>query len=291
MQIGHIFIRITFIAAIATTAPSVRAQTAVVFTNTFDGVLPAEIQPGTAFLTGVQGYAGLGHPGNQFASQFLRSATANVVTLTLTNLPPHRMINLSLLFAAIDSLDGTGTYPSGDYLSVTLDSSLIFRESFANASPSQFQSYVAPPGGELARHVDLGFSGPGSYYTDSAYDFGADSRFQGLAHTGSTAVLTFQIEGVGVQDINDESWAMDNLGVSVSGHPAPVITEIKRISTNVMISWSAVSNVTYRLQSKTNLPDASWNDLAPTVTAISSNASFAEPLRPGQRFYRVMVVP
>lgn len=267
------------------------AQTSVVFTNNFDGVLPSQIQPGTALLTGVQGYAGLGPAGNQFGSNFLRSATANVVTLTLSNLPPHQTLTFAMLFAAIDSLDGTGTFPSGDFLAITLDANLIFRESFANAAPNQIQSYVAPPDGELARHVDLGFTGPGGYYTDSAYDFGVDSRFKELAHTNSTAVLTFQIEGAGVQDLNDESWAMDNLSVSVTGAPQPVITEILNAGANVTIKWSAISNLTYRVQAKTNLTDSIWSDRVPTVTAGSSNAIYAEPLSLGHRFYRVMVIP
>jgi len=226
------------------------AQTTLVFTNTFDVALPDQIQPGTALITGVQGYAGLGPTGNQFGNSFLRSATANLVTLTLSNLPPHRTLGLSMLFAAIDSLDGTGTFPAGDFLAIGLDSNVIFRESFANASPEQIQSYVAPAGGELARHVDLGFTGPGGYYTDSAYNFGVDSRFQGLAHTNATAVLTFQMEGVGTQDINDESWAMDNLGVTVTDLLPLVITQIQNLNTNVMISWLAVPQTTYRVQYK-----------------------------------------
>jgi hypothetical protein len=278
-----------FAALVCLTAGTARAS--VVFTNNFDGVLPAEIQPGTALLTGVQGYAGLGATGNQFGNSFLRSATANVVTLTLSNLPPHRTLTLAMLFAAIDSLDGTGTFPSGDFLAITVDGTVVFRESFANATPQQIQSYVAPQGGELARHVDLGFTGPGSYYTDSAYDFGVDARFQGLPHTSSTAVLTFQIEGQGVQDLSDESWAMDNLSVSVAGTPQPVITEIVKSGANALIKWSAVSNLTYRVQAKANLPDASWNDLVPTVTASGTNASYSEALGAGNRFYRVMVVP
>jgi hypothetical protein len=152
------------------------------------------------------------------------------------------------------------------------------------------QSYVAPPGGELARHVDLGFGGPGSYYTDSAYDFGVDPRFHGLEHTNSTAVLTFQIEGSGVQDINDESWAMDNLAVTVTDVPPPLITRLQITTTNVTIFWSAISNLSYRVQSKVNLSDANWNNLQPTVTALGSEASFSEPLNL-QRSYRLMVVP
>ena len=207
---------IGFFGAIA----SAEAATQVFFTE-FASTIPTGISAGSAALAGVQSYAGLGPAGKQFGGSFLRSPTGNVVTLSLTGLPQHTAIDLEFLFAAIDSLDGTGTFPSGDFFKVTLDGHQVFRESFANALPSQIQSYVPPPGVELARHVDLGFSGPGGFYTDSAYNLGADPVFHNLAHTGTTAVFTFQIEGEGIQDLNDESWAMDNLRVSVTAVPEP----------------------------------------------------------------------
>lgn len=88
----------------------------------------------------MQGYAGLGAIGNQFGGTFLRSSTGNQVRLTLTGLPAHRTISLEFLFAAIDSLDGAGTYPAGDYFKITLDGTPIFREAFANALPTQIQA-------------------------------------------------------------------------------------------------------------------------------------------------------
>lgn len=191
-----------------------------VFSTNFDGSLPSEISPGTATLAGVQGYAGLGPAGNQFGGNFLRSATGNTVTLTLNSLPTHDTISLAFLFAAIDSLDGTGSFPAGDFFKIVFDGTTLFSESFANALPSQIQSYVPPPGVELARHVDLGFSGPGGNYTDSAYDFGADPLFANFAHTNSSATIDFFIFGPGNQDLADESWAMDNLQVSVTTRAA-----------------------------------------------------------------------
>ena len=207
-------------ALLLAASPLVYAQDNVFFSD-FDSSLPAAVTPGSATLTVVQGYAGLGSGSDVFGGNFLRSETGNIVTLTLNNLPQHSAISVGFLFAAIDSLDGTGSYPSGDFFRVTLDGTQIFRESFANAVPSQIQSYVPPAGGELARHVDLGFSGPGSYYTDSAYNMNLEPSFQNIAHTGTSATFTFQIEGVGIQDLNDESWAMDNLRVSVTAVPEP----------------------------------------------------------------------
>jgi hypothetical protein len=208
----------------------------LVFSTDFNSSLPAEVAPGTALLTGVQGYAGLGPSGNQFSGNFLRSATANTVTVSLSGLPPHTAISLGFLFAAIDSLDGTGSYPQGDFFRVDLDGNQIFRESFANALDTQVQSYVPPPGGELARKVDLGFSGPGGFYRDSAYNMAIEPAFQNLAHSASAAVFTFVIEGVGIQDLNDESWAMDNLRISVTevptandDGPVPVADGVARI--------------------------------------------------------------
>lgn len=213
--------KLSILVLLAGLAPMAHADTTV-FSSNFDAVaIPSEISAGTAGLTGVQGFAGLGPSGNQFAGNFLRSATGNTVTLTLNNLQAHSAISIGFLFAAIDSLDGTGTFPQGDYFRVSLDGQQIFRESFANATPDQFQSYVPALGGQLARHVDLGFSGPGGFYTDSAYNLAVESAFQNIAHTASTATFTFQIEGVGIQDLNDESWAMDNLRVSVTPVPEP----------------------------------------------------------------------
>ena len=63
----------------------------------------------------------LGPVGYQFGGNFLRSASGNVVTLQLNGLPTHTAISVSFLFAAIDSLDGTGTFPQGDFLHATLD--------------------------------------------------------------------------------------------------------------------------------------------------------------------------
>lgn len=204
-------------AALLLTASATAAIAAptVVFQTNFDGVLPAEISPGTATLTGVQGYAGLGPAGNQFGGSFLRSETGNTVTLQLNSLPAHNTISLAFLFAAIDSLDGTGTFPAGDFFKIVFDGVTLFSESFANAFPAQIQSYIPPVDVELARHLDLGFSGPGSFYTDSAYNLGADPRFTNFAHSASSAKIEFFIFGPGNQSLSDESWAMDNLQVSV----------------------------------------------------------------------------
>ncbi len=208
--------------AISAMGTAVEASPIQVFYSDFNGSLPAEIAPGSATLTGVQGFNGYGPAGNQFSGNFLRSETGNTVTLSLTGLPTHDTISLEFLFAAIDSLDGTGSFPAGDFFKIVFDGVTLFSESFANATPNQIQSYVSPAGVELARHVDLGFTGPGSYFTDSAYNLGADPRFANFAHTDSNATIDFFIFGEGNQNLSDESWAMDNLRVSVTTRAAVI---------------------------------------------------------------------
>ena len=205
--------RLSLVSILVVSAPAL-AQTTV-FSSDFNAAMPAAIAPGTATLTGVQGFAALGPAASQFGGTFLRSETGNTVTLQLTNLPAHNSIRLDFLFAAIDSLDGQGTFPSGDFFKITLDGTTIFRESFANAVTSQIQTYIPPPGVQLARYQDLGFSGPGSFFTDSAYWLGGDPRFSNLGHTAATATFEFVIEGPGIQPLSDESWAMDNLNIIV----------------------------------------------------------------------------
>jgi hypothetical protein len=285
---------------ILTSASPPFAQT--VFTTDFDGALPEAIEAGTAGLVGVQGFSGLGQQNNQFGGNFLRSPTANVVKLQLSGLPPHNAVNIGFLLAAIDSLDGEGTYPSGDYFRIKLDGVTIFRESLANALKSQIQSYVPAPGSELARHQDLGFSGPGSYYTDSAYNFALEPRMQGIPHSSSTLTLEFMIEGVGIQGFNDESWAIDNLTVVTTNDNAflkPRLTNFKVTYpvgvtprfTGLLHGASPLATAT--LQSS---PDQDgWADLYTQPVNVNGSASFIDVPDPSadnspRNFYRVMIV-
>ena len=201
---------VTSAAALLTVTEPPPAQ-ATVLSLDMDAALPASVDPGTATLVNVEGFAGLGPVGNQFAGQMLRSATANTVTITLTGLPAHTWLSLEFLFAAIDSLDGTGTFPAGDFLEVKVDGVSIFNESFANSLTTQIQSYVPPPDGELARRVELGFW---AAYPESAYNMAIEPRFQRIAHSASSVTITFRMEGSG-ESIDNESWGVDNLRVIV----------------------------------------------------------------------------
>jgi hypothetical protein len=63
-------------------------------------------------------------------------------------------------------------------------------------------------------------------------------------------------------------------------------------TTNVAITWSAVSNVTYRVNYQSNFASTNWLNLVPDVTATNTTASAVD--KPGDtapRFYRIQIVP
>jgi hypothetical protein len=72
----------------------------------------------------------------------------------------------------------------------------------------------------------------------------------------------------------------------------PLIQSVVVSNASVLIAWSAISGQSYRLQSKTNLTDPTWNDLSPDVTASGPTASGSDASgTDAQRFYRVRVLP
>ena len=100
---------------------------------------------------------------------------------------------------------------------------------------------------------------------------------------GSYSVLITNVAG---------SVASSNAILAVTA-PRPVIQSIAFIGTqSVRITWSAVSNATYQLQSSTNLLPNNWAGLGAPVTATASTASATNGVAGVQRqFYRVALLP
>jgi hypothetical protein len=70
---------------------------------------------------------------------------------------------------------------------------------------------------------------------------------------------------------------------------SPGLSAVPLANGNFRISWAAVPGRYYRVQWKQHLTDAGWNNLA-DVTTATSPISITDPITPGQRFYRVVVV-
>ncbi|HSU52631.1 MAG TPA: hypothetical protein VLT36_01080, partial [Candidatus Dormibacteraeota bacterium] len=74
--------------------------------------------------------------------------------------------------------------------------------------------------------------------------------------------------------------------------PAPVIKGIAVANGKVTLTWSAVSNHTYRVQYKPSLNQSNWVDLLPDVPATNPSAMSIDMSGIStQRFYRVFLLP
>jgi hypothetical protein len=73
---------------------------------------------------------------------------------------------------------------------------------------------------------------------------------------------------------------------------APQILSLTVVSpSQVVVVWSAVSNVTYRVQARPDL-NAGWVNLVPDVRATNTTAAAVDnPAGAPQRFYRILMLP
>ncbi len=206
----------------AVAATRARLSTLRLFDGDFENGLPPEFSAPGAKVESVQGFAGLGSPAAAFAGRFLRydSPDPSTVTLTLRQIPPHRAVNLGFLLAVIDSWDGT------EVLEVALDGRTLFSNWFELAR-GDTSSYRAPQGALLGSGTDRGFTSGAYYDRDRAYDLFADPAFSGIPHTADSLRVTWRVRSnvaggspsLQWQGGMDESWAIDNVRVEVSGIP------------------------------------------------------------------------
>lgn len=202
------------------------------YSNDFDG--NEAFRPGVAggfsgfmSIESVQGYAGIGTGGDVFAGDFLRNysgrdydGAAIATELTLTNLPAHTSIDLSFLFAAIDTWDSRAT-GGFDIFNVRVDGVTIFSQGFANVENGTTMNYSPPPGVLLtpAPFPQLGWNTdePG-WNHESAYNLGLDPSILNIAHTQATLTIQWFATGeqFAFQGGTDESWAIENVRVNLN---------------------------------------------------------------------------
>jgi hypothetical protein len=58
-----------------------------------------------------------------------------------------------------------------------------------------------------------------------------------------------------------------------------------------LLTWTATSNSTYRVEFNPNLNPANWSALPGDVNSTGNLASRLDPLTPSNRFYRVRLLP
>ena len=151
------------------------------------------------------------------SGKFLRSGEYDAVTLTLKKLPAHDSVDLDFILAIIDSWDGLrDDYTAPDLFSVYVDDAPIFREGLSGVTqPATEQVYLPPVEAVLAPRGEKNYGF--APHPDALYDMSMENRFGAISHTADTLVIEWRAEGAGVQSINDESWAIENVRVQLNG--------------------------------------------------------------------------
>ncbi|MBI3851712.1 MAG: hypothetical protein HY298_15770 [Verrucomicrobia bacterium] len=73
--------------------------------------------------------------------------------------------------------------------------------------------------------------------------------------------------------------------------PQPVLLTPQLVGSNALLTWTATSNVTYRLENNAGVGSTNWTAVPGDVTTLSNTASKLDALTPSNRLYRVRVLP
>ena len=195
-----------------------------IFSTDFNSGVPAQFT-GVTTAEPVQGFSTVVNPnGATFGGNFLRipvgGTPTNQAALTLTGLAAHTSIDLGFLLAIIDSWDGAG--PGGaqpDIFNVTVDGQSIFSSTLTNVNLAGYGQGFNPtvPGVDLTPgFAEIAFAVFASV-GDSAYFMALEPRFRNIPHTGSTVTIRWFASGVGIEPVVNESWAIDNVQVTLNG--------------------------------------------------------------------------
>lgn len=136
-------------------------------------------------------------------TRFLGRLGNSLQALMLTNLIPGQSYTLGFDLYVMDTWDGD----SGDYVNVAVNGTQVFHHTFANYNgepPDSSQTYAGRPDEGRA---NFGFS---PSYVDAIY------RNVEIQFIASNAVTVMAFSGQGLEDINNESWGLDNVGVRLS---------------------------------------------------------------------------
>lgn len=125
----------------------------------------------------------------------------------------YRLYTLTFDFYAIDSWDGSATNNGPDWYKIWVNGRRIFAETFANTHPSQ--TFRAPDVGP----TNLGYNAawPDSIYRQIRVDF--------TLLAGETT-MAIRFAGENLQELNDESWGIDNIKVAYQVVPTPATTAL-----------------------------------------------------------------
>ena len=108
---------------------------------------------------------------------------------------------------------------------------------------------------------------------------------------GAFASFSYPLNTVTMQLSNTVNSVVLRVTDVFTNVPAPLILPATISGTNITLTWRATSNVTYRVEFKSDLNGTNWDALSGDVTSPSNRASKVDVLTTSNRFYRVRVLP
>jgi hypothetical protein len=108
--------------------------------------------------------------------------------------------------------------------------------------------------------------------------------------TGAFGAFTYPSNQLTLQLSNSPTAVILSV-TGIAAPPPPMILSPTISGSNVLLTWTAVANTTYRVEYTTSLSSIGWSALAGDVIATNNTASKPDVLVSTNRFYRVQVIP
>ena len=234
-----LFCTVAAFAALSLTALRPAAAQTTVYSNNFTNGAGAgwssqktDTTPGTA-----------AHAADAFLGQFANQT----VTLGLNNLAAHSSVTVGFDLYMIRSMDGNGQFGGGaDPWSFSANGQSLISTNFANF-PSDTQGFGGSNG--TGGYITTGNFAPQTGATEAntlGYTFGGpEDAVYHLAFTFNDAAsaLAFSFASGQTEDINNESWGLDNVVVQTNASPnsAPVPEASTVVSLSLLLALGAGS--------------------------------------------------
>lgn len=105
-----------------------------------------------------------------------------------------------------------------------------------------------------------------------------------VSSTGTSGTLEF--------DFNNTPGAFGLDDVTVQTIPAPILNSMTVAGGNITFNWDALPNISYQIQSSTNLTATDWVDVGGSIPATNTVMQVSLPIgNAAEQFYRVAILP
>lgn len=202
------------LGAVALLASAWPAQAATVYSTNFTdpptiaaGVVVTPFTNGGLEVATAGAWNAAGWSGNYFANRSGGNPAAMSV-LTLSNLAPHSMIDVSFVLGFLESWDSTNGTITPDFLDIFIDGLPVLTGLTANNASGSFEIYGG--GTELFDGVQANSN---NFFSDTLVDMSSAGALS-FAHSSSTLTFGIRAYGGGWQGAADEGWGIDQLSIT-----------------------------------------------------------------------------